>query len=131
MNDAPERNGAAPHPVPARDNGANAPDIPSEPLLERVERQFTADGIDWIAYISGRGAYGTGLWGLAALQAVHFVRAGAGDIPELEALLPAGRFGNLYDSELVALLRVARRIVIPEAGAATAARRISLEEDQS
>ncbi|MGH7468035.1 MAG: hypothetical protein ACRENP_08615 [Longimicrobiales bacterium] len=81
--------------------------------------------------MSGRGAYGTGPWGLAALQAIHFARADVPDVPVWEALLPAGRFPNLFQHELIALLHAARRIVIPEPGTPAAARRISLEEDQS
>ncbi|MGH7461313.1 MAG: hypothetical protein ACREMA_09830 [Longimicrobiales bacterium] len=87
------------------------------------------DEIEWLAYVSGRGAYGTGHWGLAALQAIHFARAETPDKPEFEALIAAGRFADPYASELLELFRSARRIVIPEGGVSSAPRRFSREED--
>jgi hypothetical protein len=62
---------------------------------------------------------------------VHFARAEEPEKPVLEALLASGRFGDLYDQELVALFREARAIVIPEPGTIPAPRRFSLEEGRS
>jgi hypothetical protein len=87
--------------------------------------------VEWVAYPSGKGAYGTGHWGLAGVEAVHFAKADAPEKPLLEALLASGRFSDLYDEELVALFRSARTIVIPEPGTVPAPRRFSLEEGRS
>lgn len=76
-----------------------------------MKREFTCDGSDWVAWLSGRSAYGTGVYGLGNLEAVHFGTAEAPDVPVYENLLAAGAFDNLFDEELSALLRCARRVV--------------------
>ncbi|MGH7463046.1 MAG: hypothetical protein ACREMA_18725, partial [Longimicrobiales bacterium] len=72
----PEQPAAPPAPGPVSgapaSNGAGAT-APSGP--PRAQLTFQCDGEEWIAYASGKGAYGTGRYGLAALQAVHFARA--------------------------------------------------------
>ena len=64
-----------------------------------------------VAWRSGRSAYGTGICGLGNLEAVHFGNADAPEVPVYENLLAAGAFDNLFDEELRALLRSARRVV--------------------
>jgi hypothetical protein len=98
---------------------------------DAAPRPLVVDDVEWVAYPSGKGAYGTGHWGLAGVEAVHFARADAPEKPLLEALLASGRFCDLYDEELLALFRTAREIVIPEPGAVPAPRRFSLEEGRS
>jgi len=92
-------------------------------------REITIDGVSWVVYSSGGGAYGTGHWGLAPFEAIHFARADSGDTPELEALLPSQRLDDLFDAELVALFRTARAIVRPDPSAVLQQpRRFSLED---
>ncbi len=133
--DSPDRgqHGSArsPDPVIATGEGATASELPQRPPFDRPHETFPADGTEWVAYVSGRGAYGTGHWGLAAVQAVHFAKAEAPSVPLFEALLPSGRFSGLFESELLELFRNAQRIVVPEGGAAPAPRRFNLEEDLS
>lgn len=76
-----------------------------------MKRPFTADGVEWVAWTSGGGAYGTGNRGLGNVAAVHFARASEPDLPLREALLAAGRFDDLFDTELLDLFRTARRVV--------------------
>lgn len=111
-------NGARPAPDPVASASTEPVDsLPPSTEPARIGLTFTADGESWIALPAGNGAYGTGHTGLAALVAIHFVRASAPATPVFEALLPAGRFETLYESELVALFRSATRIVLPEPGA--------------
>lgn len=74
-------------------------------------RPFACDGESWVAWPSGGGAYGTGVYGPGNIDAVHFGRADAPETPVFEAVLAAGRFEDLFDSELVDLFRTARRVV--------------------
>jgi hypothetical protein len=130
---SPDRgnHGSAPSPDPVTgfENNATPPALPQEPVADRRERKFVCDDVEWVAYVSGRGAYGTGHWGLASLQAIHFARADTPEKPEYEALIAAGRFADLYASELLELFHSARRIVIPEGGVSSAPRRFNREED--
>jgi hypothetical protein len=91
-------------------NGA-APEHPLDGDQRQLARQFECDGVAWLAWPSGAGAYGTGTFGPAALEAVHFARADTPAEPAYETLLPAGRFYGLFDEELATLLRAATRIV--------------------
>ena len=86
-------------------------------------RAFQCDGLEWVAWTSGDSAYGTGVIGPAALQAVHFAHAAAPALPLFEALLPAGRFALLFDEELAALLRVSVKVVDPADGPMRVSRR--------
>lgn len=96
---------------------------------KRASRAITIDGASWVAYPSGGGAYGTGHWGLAPIEAIHFAPAERADIPELEALLPSQKLDDLFDAELIALFRTARAIVRPDPSAVLQQpRRFSLEE---
>ena len=83
-------------------------------------RVFTCNGDEWIAWVSGSGAYGTGVHGLGSVEAVHFARPSEPAVPIFEALLAAGRLGGLFDDELVELFQGARRVVsasnLPDGG---------------
>lgn len=132
----PDRRGhgsaPSPDPVAPANPDAPKPSPPREPVRSAEEpRALTIDGEEWVAYPSGKGSYGTGHWGLAGVEAVHFSRASEPTKPEFEALLASGRFADLYDEELIALFRTARAIVIPEPGTIPAPRRFSLEEGRS
>jgi hypothetical protein len=93
-------------------NGSTG-DVPLDPVTPPVARHFLCDGEAWLAWPSGASAYGTGVHGPAALEAVHFARADGPERPAFEALLPAGRFHGLFEEELVALLRGATRVAEP------------------
>jgi hypothetical protein len=58
----------------------------------------------------GKGACGTGSYGLGLVEAVHFSDPGAPDRALWEALLPFGRFEALFADELVRLLLSARPV---------------------
>jgi hypothetical protein len=77
----------------------------------RSTRLFTHHGEEWIAWPGGGGAYGTGVFGTASTEAIHFARQAAPDQPVFEALLPAGRFWGLFDEELIAVFATAVRVV--------------------
>ena len=92
-------------------------------------RRIEIDGIAWLAWLSGGGAYGTGIIGNGVVEAVHFATADAPTTPVYEALLPAGAFEDLFDNELTHVFRSARRVVeMSEAPARPATRRLA---DQS
>ena len=76
-----------------------------------MKHAFTVDGVEWVAWPSGGGAYGTGNRGLGAVEAIHFGRAEDPDVPVMEALLAAGRFEHLFEAELVALFGTAKKVV--------------------
>jgi hypothetical protein len=92
------------------------PPVPAHELPQPVEvdRSFEAEGKTWIARLGGKGACGTGAHGLGFVEAVHFFASNAPERPLLEVLLPRGRFGGLFDSELAELLAQAIPIVQPE-----------------
>ena len=93
-----------------------------------ITRAFACDGEEWLAWQSGGGAYGTGSCGPGNVDAVHFARASAPELPLFEALLPADTFFGLFDEELVQTFRNARRIVgADEQGARPMRRSRSLE----
>jgi hypothetical protein len=79
---------------------------------EDARRFTTADG-EWLAWLSGAGAVGTGAWGLGHIEAVHFARSAEPARPLREALLPRGRFDGLFDAELEKLLAAAVPILDP------------------
>ena len=78
-----------------------------------VKRNFTCDDVAWTAWVSGGSAYGTGNRGLGNIEAVHFAHASAPDVPIMEALIARSRFEDLFDDELIALLRGACKVVDP------------------
>ncbi|NLG61930.1 MAG: hypothetical protein GX539_06760 [Candidatus Cloacimonetes bacterium] len=61
--------------------------------------------------MAGKGAWGSGAYGLGMVVAVHFAPATAPHLPEREALLARGRFAGLYDEELRELFEKATPIV--------------------
>ena len=93
-------------------NGA-VPDAPHAGEPPQLARHFECDGVEWLAWTSGASAYGTGRYGPASLEAVHFAKADAAGQPAYEALVPAGRFYGLFDEELATLLRTASKVVDP------------------
>lgn len=67
-------------------------------------RTFEVNGAPWVAWVAGKGAWGSGAYGLGMVVAIHFAPAGTAEQPpEREALLARGRFAGLYDEELRAL----------------------------
>jgi hypothetical protein len=102
---------------PARPATRGAPDAPPPQPPRELEpaagwcRAFDVEGTEWIARAAGRGAGGTGSYGLGMLEAVHFAHAEAPSTPLFEALVAAGRLAFLYDDELRSLLHTATRIV--------------------
>jgi hypothetical protein len=90
----------------ARSHGDAPPPLPPHELPRDAApaRRFTHEGRSWVAWLSGKGAYGTGSYGLGLIDAVHFADAAAPDLPLRESLLAHGRFEQLFDAELAALL---------------------------
>ena len=76
-------------------------------------RRFAVGDQPWLARVAGAALGGTGRLGTARFVVVHFFREGE-RAPRSGALLPAGRFEHLYDSELVELLRAAKPLPPPE-----------------
>lgn len=71
-------------------------------------RRFSTGGVEWVAWVSGTGATGTGSRGLGLVEAVHFAPAANGDQQQhREALIGRGRFPILFDDELLTLFRTA------------------------
>jgi hypothetical protein len=75
---------------------------------------FDYEGEAWIARAAGKGAGGTGSYGLAMMEAVHFCRAAEPVTPLYEALVAAGTLTGLFEDELQLLLSRAHRIVTPD-----------------
>ena len=92
-------------------NGMGIPEPGDAPVPERSGRRFTCDGGEWLCWPSGASAYGTGILGPAALEAVHFARGEQPETPAFEALIPAGTFFGLYDEELITILQGATKVV--------------------
>jgi hypothetical protein len=94
---------------------ADPPEPPHElPEPAPPELWFDVQGESWIARLGGKGACGTGSYGLGLVEAVHFFRTTAPDAPVCEALLARGRFAHLYPAELVSLWSQATPIATPE-----------------
>jgi hypothetical protein len=72
--------------------------------------EFQAEDTTWVAWVSGRGAYGTGSYGLGLVEAVHFAHADQPERPLREALIARGRFNGLFTEELRVLLAAATPI---------------------
>lgn len=96
-----------------RGRGDTRPPAPPRELDRGTagERQFMAEDCSWVARIAGKGACGTGSYGLGLVDAVHFCDGAEPDVPLREALLAHGRFESLFDAELVNLLARATPIV--------------------
>jgi hypothetical protein len=100
----------APDATVAPDSPPPAPPREIEPDPDEV-LGFQVDGEIWLAKLAGKGAGGTGPYGLGLFDAVHFARPDAPDRPLREALLARGRFAHLFGEELRALFRDSRPIV--------------------
>ena len=107
----------APLPEPPPQGLEAPPDPPHELDADPVEtRSFEgADGKRWGARVAGKSVNGTGGYGLAMVEAVHFYDPDAPQRPIAEALLARGRFMNLYDEELRTLHARATPIAEPPA----------------
>jgi hypothetical protein len=82
------------------------------PAEDADQRLLEVSGQQWVVRAGGAGATGTGRWGLAPIEAIHFYRPGEAR-PRFEALLPRGRWQHLFASELAELL--ARATPVPPA----------------
>lgn len=102
-----------PEPAPAPDAPPPAPPRELEPETS-ICIPFEFEGEPWLARAAGKGAGGTGSYGLAMVEAVHFCRAAEPVVPLYEALVAAGTLAGMFPDELCALLRQARRIVTPD-----------------
>lgn len=84
-----------------------------EPTLPATDdcgaRTFTVEGRNWTARLAGQGLAGTGHLGLAPVSLVRFYPEGD-EAPRYEAILPSGRFSELFEAELAALLAAARPV---------------------
>ena len=104
----------------ARPEPRSSPDAPPPLPPRELEADggvcvpFESDGEAWVARSAGKGAGGTGSYGLAMLEAVHFCRASEPATPLFEALVAAGTLAGMFPDELRALLGRATRIVTPE-----------------
>lgn len=112
MKSRPPHEPTAPVKPVTRGRGDTRPPAPPHELPhERShERQFVHEGRTWIARPAGKGACGTGSYGLGLVEAVHFLDAADRARPLREALVARGGFDALFDVELVHLLRTARPI---------------------
>jgi hypothetical protein len=112
MTRRPPHEPTAPVKPATRGRGDTPPPAPPHELthIPACERQFTHEGRAWIACLGGKGACGTGSYGLGLVEAVHFFDAAEPERPLREALIARGRFESLYESELATLLRTARSI---------------------
>lgn len=97
---------------PVRAVDGEPPRAPHELEPDPAERRsFVVGDEEWIAFVAGKGAWGSGSYGLGMVVAVQFVRASAPDQPVREILVARGRFSGLFDDELRALLAEATPIV--------------------
>ncbi|HSJ10447.1 MAG TPA: hypothetical protein VK928_11060 [Longimicrobiales bacterium] len=112
----PPHEPTAPFKPIVRGRGDTPPPAPPHelPRASASDRRFDHDGATWVARLSGKGACGTGSYGLGLFEAVHFYDAADLDRPIREALLAFGRFDDLFDEELAALLVQATVIVHPD-----------------
>lgn len=98
----------APRSAPARPSADAERHLPRElPRDDPGLHRFGTPEGEWLAWIAGRSVGGTGSYNLALIEAVHFARAERPDRPLREALLGRGKFAELSDAELVALLAAA------------------------
>lgn len=113
MTSRPPYEPTAPVKPATRGRGDTPPPAPPHELSHESagDRQFEHGGRSWIARLGGKGACGTGSYGLGLVEAVHFYDAAQLERPLREALIAYGGFGGLYDSELIHLLGMSRPIV--------------------
>ena len=110
----PPHEPTAPYKPIVRGRGDTPPPAPPRqlPQASAEDRHFTHAGRAWIARLAGKGAAGTGSYGLGLVEAVHFYDAAEPARPVSEALLAHGRFPTLYDSELGMLMERATPITV-------------------
>lgn len=97
-------------PAPAAPESARPREEPPSPPAA-PEQRFSAEGVEWIARLSGEAMAGTGRTGRAHIVTIRFFRADAPEVPLREVITGAGRFEALYDEELRDLLARAKDIV--------------------
>jgi hypothetical protein len=97
-----------------RGRGDTPPPAPPHELRHEpaIERQFMHESRMWIARLGGKGACGTGSYGLGLVEAVHFFEPSEPERPLREALVARGRFEGLFDEELIRMLTSARPIAV-------------------
>lgn len=111
MSTKPPHEPTAPVKPATRGRGDTPPPAPPHELShETFVREFEHEGTRWIARLGGKGACGTGSYGLGLVEAVHFLPADSPGRPLREALIPFGRFEGLFPAELVQLLATSRPI---------------------
>ena len=112
MKHRPPHEPTAPVKPATRGRGDTPPPAPPHELSHEIPpaRQFEHEGRKWIARMAGKGAFGTGSYGLGLVEAIHFCTADEPDVPLREALIARGVFESLYDAELTGLLKTARPI---------------------
>lgn len=112
MTSRPPHEPTAPVKPATRGRGDTPPPTPPHELAHEtaVVHEFEHEGRRWIARLGGKGACGTGSYGLGLVDAVHFVDPDSPDRPLREALLPFGRFESLYRAELIDLFAISRPV---------------------
>lgn len=93
-------------------------EVGARPAAVPYHRGFRVHDTEWLAWVSGFGAPGTGNMGLGVVQTLHFALATDPDRPLREVLMPTGRLEDLFDEELLRLFADSREIRLPEPGAA-------------
>jgi hypothetical protein len=113
MTNRPPHEPTSPVKPATRGRGDAPPPAPPHELRHDTarERQFEHEGKAWIARLGGKSALGTGSYGLALVEAVHFFAADDPERPLREALIAHGVFDGLFEVELTQLLRTARPVV--------------------
>jgi hypothetical protein len=108
----PPHEPTAPVKPATRGRGDTAPPAPPHELRHEMwpERVIEHEGRQWVARLGGKGACGTGSYGLGLVEAVHFADPAEPDRPLREALLPFGRFESLFPDELIRLLVSSRPV---------------------
>jgi hypothetical protein len=89
------------------------PGTGTQPGLAAI-RWFDSGGAKWGAWLAGEGVAGTGRFARPAIGIVRFCRAEDPDRAVREAIIVRGRFDQLYESELRALLETATPVPATE-----------------
>lgn len=112
MNSRPPHEPTAPVKPATRGRGDTPPPAPPHELSHEsaVIHEFEHEGRRWVARLGGKGACGTGSYGLGLVEAVHFLDPDGSERPLREALIALGRFESLYPAELIGLLARSRPV---------------------